>query len=96
MWYKLEEGKYIGTPRVKQYQVAWYDMTKDGSCFDEAFYDPAELDIVISYVETIEDINNNDRSRVFVHFDNGDIYELKLEKLEPGRRYFMTGNKFEA
>ena len=31
--------------------------------------------------ETVEDENNSDRSRVFVHMDNGDIYELKMEKL---------------
>ena len=61
------------------------------------------------YIEKITKIknvfmqHNYDKERVSfektiykINFDNGDIYELKLEKLEPGRRYFMTGNKFEA
>lgn len=86
MWYRFEKGNPFGIPRVKEYQVAWYDMDMDGSCFDESFYQPDEIGMVIPYVETIEDENHHDRSRVFVHFDNGDIYELKLEKIEKGRR----------
>ena len=35
----------------------------------------------LKIVETVEDENNSDRSRVFVHMDNGDVYELKMEKL---------------
>ena len=81
MWYRFEEGNPFGIPRLDHFQVAWYDMERDGKCFDESFYDENEVDHVIPYVETIEDINNADRSRVFVHFDNGDIYELKMEKL---------------
>ena len=86
MWYRFEEGNPFGVWRVKQYQVAWYDMDMGGDCFDECFYKPNEIDKVIDHVETVEDENHHDRSRVFVHFDNGDIYELKLEKIEKGRR----------
>jgi hypothetical protein len=80
MWYRFEEGKLV--PRIKRYQVAFYDMVIDGMCFDEDFYSPDEINKVMPYIETIEDINNRDRSKVFVHFDNGDIYELKMEKIE--------------
>lgn len=86
MWYRFEEGKPIGTPRIKEYQVAWYNMNRNGYCFDESFYKPEDIDKVITYVETIEDENNCDRRRVFVHFDDGEQYELKLERIEKGRR----------
>lgn len=81
MWYKFEDNNQVGIPRIKQYQVAWYDMTRDGKCFDEAFYSPYEIDKAITYVETVEDVENSDRARVFAHFDDGDVYELKLIKL---------------
>lgn len=85
MWYKFEKGNSIGIPRIKQYQVAFYDMLRNGTCFDESFYGPDEIDEVMPYVETIEDVGKNDRTRVFVHFDDGDIYELKLEKINRER-----------
>lgn len=81
MWYRFEEGNPIGTPRIKQYQVVFYDMTNDGKCFDEDFYSPDEIGKVMPFVETVEDTGNDDRTRVFVHFDNGDQYELKMEKV---------------
>jgi hypothetical protein len=86
MWYRFEEGNTVGIPRVMGYQVAFYDMTRRGSCFDESFLKPDDIGNAITYVETVEDEGNNDRCRVFVYFDNGDKYELKLEKIEKGRR----------
>ena len=86
MWYRFEEGNPFGIPRIDHYQVALYDMEMNGDCFDEAFFDHNEIDEVIPYVETIEDESHNDRSRVFVHFDDGDIYELKLVKIDGGKR----------
>lgn len=64
----------------------WYDMKQGQNCFDESFYKPEDIGKVITYVETVEDVNNCDRTRVFAHFDDGDIYELKLKKIEKGRR----------
>lgn len=87
MWYRFEEGRERGIPRVTRYQVAFYDMEKGCGCFDEAIYAPNEINKVIPYVETIEDVGNSDRTRVFVEFDNGDRYELKLKKLDKWRRY---------
>lgn len=86
MWYRFEDGNPIGIPRIKEYQVAFYDMTRNGSCFDEAFFRPNEIEEVIPYVETIEDIDNDDRRRVFVHFDDGETYELKLERINKERK----------
>lgn len=87
MWYKFEDEYSIGIPRIKNYQVAFYDMTRGGSCFDESFFEPDEIDRVMPYVETVEDEGNNDRIRVFVNFDDGDKYELKLEKLDKEKYY---------
>jgi hypothetical protein len=81
MWYRFEPGGILGIPRVASYHVAFYDMTRNGSCFDESFFRPSELEEVIPYVETIEDVNNNDRRRVFVNMSDGDVYELKMVKL---------------
>ena len=87
MWYRFENDNPIGIPRIKNYQVAFYDMTHNGSCFDESFFEPDEIGRVMPYVETVEDEGNNDRIRVFVNFDDGDRYELKLEKLDKEKRY---------
>lgn len=90
MWYRFEEGNPVGIPRIKEYRVGWYDMTMGGMCFDEDFYSPDAINKVISRVETIEDEGNADRTKVFVHFDNGDIYELKMEKVnEDAETHFM-------
>lgn len=82
MWYRFKEGIHEAIPRVIGYQVALYDMTRGGKCFDESFFKPDDIDNVITFAETIEDIGNQDRRKVFVHFDNGDVYEIKLEKVD--------------
>lgn len=81
MWYRFEEGNPVGIPRIRGYRVAFYDMTQNGGCFDETYYSPDKINKAISYVETIEDKDDYDRTRVFADFDNGDVYELKLEKV---------------
>lgn len=89
MWYRFKKGESKGKLRVKRVQVAWYDMEQNGDCFDEDFVLPKDNEIktlesigtILPYVETVEDENKIDRSRVFVHMDNGDVYELKMEKL---------------
>lgn len=89
MWYRFKKGESKGKLRVKRVQVAWYDMEQNGDCFDEDFVLPKDNEIktlesigtILPYVETVEDENKTDRSRVFVHMDNGDVYELKMEKL---------------
>lgn len=81
MWYRFEEGNPVGILDVKYYQVAWYDMENDGACFDEEFVSPDAIGDIIAYVETEGDKNKATRSKVFVHFGNGDSYELKLEKI---------------
>lgn len=86
MWYRFEDDNSVGIPRIKEYQVAFYDMTMNGSCFDESFFPPDEIERVMPFVETIEDIGNDDRTRVFVYFDDGEMYELKLERISKERR----------
>lgn len=67
--------------KIDKYHVAFYDMTRGGSCFDESFIKPGELEKVMWYVETDEAENCEDRCRVFVEMTDGDVYELKLVKL---------------
>ena len=89
MWFKFKKGEPKGKLRVKQVQVAWYDMERNGDCFDESWIlhkdDGIEtlksIGMWLPYVETVEDEGNPDRSRVFVHMDNGDVYELLMKKL---------------
>lgn len=86
MWYRFEPGSPLGIPRAKSYHVAFYDMTRGGTCFDETFFEPVDVDRVMPYVETIEDDGKDTRSRVFVHFDDGDTYEFKLVKVDSKRK----------
>ena len=81
MWYRFEKDNPKGICRVRNFQICWYDMDRNGKCFDEDWVSPDGISRVIPYIETIEDGNNQDRSRVFVHMDNGDIYELLMKKL---------------
>lgn len=85
MWYRFEKGNPIGIPRIRCYKVAFYDMTNNGKCFDETCYYLEDVHRVMPFVETVEDIENDDRTRVFAYFDNGDMYELKLEKVDNER-----------
>lgn len=81
MWFRFEKGNPKGICRVRYFHIAWYNMERNGSCFDEDIVSPDGIERVIPYVETIEDEKNTDRSRVFVRMDNGDVYELKMQKL---------------
>lgn len=82
MWFKFEEDNPVGILDVEYYQVAWYDMENDGDCFDEAYFLPDQIGEIIVYTETEEDKNKTFRSKLFVHFGNGDHYEIKLEKVK--------------
>ena len=86
MWYRFEDGNPVGIPRIKSYQIAWYDMTRGGKCFDESFFQPEDISHIIPYVETVEDEGSDYRSRVFAHFDDGEMYELKLERIDKNRK----------
>lgn len=79
MWYKWK-GNPAGILRIKQYQVAFYDMLHGGTCFDESFFSPSEIEDVITFIEPDEDPDCFVRSRVFVHFEDGARYELKMVK----------------
>lgn len=89
MWFKFKKGEPKGKLRVKQVQLAWYDMERNGDCFDESWILPSGDDqemlksvgTWLPYVETVEDEGKCDRSRLFVHMDNGDVYELLMKKL---------------
>jgi len=78
MWYDNN-----GKCRVKELQVAFYDTERNGSCFDESFYSPGDSNYALEYVETVEEETWCDRRRVFVHMNNGDMYELSMRKLTP-------------
>ena len=109
MWYKFIEGEPRGRLRIDRVQVAWYDMDRNGDCFDEDWimhqknkpcflqkqYDIDTLHKIgmnIPYIET--DINSDkcNKSRVFIHMDDGDVYELLVKKLS--RAEFKECNNF--
>ena len=102
MWYKFKKGLSKGILRIKRLQVAWYDMENDGSCFDESWIENKEdndkiyekMGLYLTYVDMNEeaDKQKRDRSRVFVHMDNGDVYELKMKKLS--KEEFAKCNNF--
>ena len=52
----------------------------NGNCFDEARISDANIPLeqILSFVETEEDIQNSNRSRVFVCMDDGKEYELVM------------------
>ena len=82
MWFKFEKDNPKGMLRIKHVHVAWYDMERNGDCFDEIFVFPSPED----------ENGKSDRSRVFVHFDNDEVYELKLEKIS--KEQFEKCNNF--
>ena len=82
MNYIFKDGNEWGIFPIEKFQVCFYDMIKDGKCFDENFIYPKEFSVEdLIYIDTEENEKDFDRSRVFVHHLNGDIYELKLHKL---------------
>ena len=83
MLYRFEPNSFKGICRVKNIQIAWYDMEHNGDCFDEDFENITEsIKHILAYVETYEDHNKIDRSKVFINMDNGDKYELIMRKCE--------------
>ena len=72
-----------GICRVKDIQIAWYDMEYNGDCFDEDFENiKVPTEHILAYVETEEDRDKINHSRVFINMDNGDKYELIMRKCE--------------
>lgn len=101
MWFKFGADNFKRKLRVKQVQVAWYDMKHNGDCFDESWLSSESDNIkktlekigtLLPYVETVEDEKKSDRSRVFVHMDDGDVYELQMKKLT--KEQFQECNNF--
>ena len=90
-WYRFIKGEIKGRLKVKRAQVCFYDMTRGGSCFDESFIENDGDDVEtleemgkwLTYIETDPNANNCDKSRVFVHMDDGEVYELQMRKLSP-------------
>jgi hypothetical protein len=92
-WYRFFKDKVKGQLKIDRAQVAWYDMDRNGDCFDESWIihegdDVQTLQSIgmwLTYVELDE--NKCDKSRVFIHMDDGEQYELKLIKLDKNKRY---------
>ena len=94
-WYRFLKDEVKGQLRIDRAQVAWYDMDHGGKCFDESWIVHKGDDIEtlqhigewLTYVELDKDADKCDKSRVFIHMDDGERYELKLEKLDKNKRY---------
>ena len=101
MWYRFNKGEIRGKLKVKKTQVCWYDMEYNGDCFDEDFTIPGENEIetlnrigqLLPYVSTVDNMGDSgDISRVFIHMDDGSVYELLMKKLS--KEEFAECNNF--
>ena len=94
-WYRFFKDKVKGQLRIDRAQVALYDMERDGDCFDESFIvhkgddvkTLQDIGMWLTYIELDENADKCDKSRVFIHMDDGERYELKLVKLDKNKRY---------
>lgn len=67
---------------IENIHVCWYDMEEGNKCFDENWINPELFTShILTYLDTEENEGDIDRSRIFIHHKNGDIYELRLHKL---------------
>ena len=97
MWFNYSEGEPIGKLNVKKVQTCWYDWERNGDCFDEDWIMPGEYDaetlrkigMNLPYVGTVE---GNGNSRVFIHMNDGCVYELLMKKLS--KEQFRECNNF--
>lgn len=72
----------IGKYPIDYFHICWYDMEKGGDCYDEDDISPTTFGpSMFTYIDTEDNKDDSDRSRIFVHHINGDIYELCLHKL---------------
>lgn len=83
---------------IENYQVAWYDMERDGYCFEEDFHDSNDFHstgIACSYVmfpeEEKEDLS--DKRRVFINCKDGTSYELVAKKVDSSKCSTYCGDK---
>lgn len=53
-------------------------MAHNGTCFDESFYYPDEVGLVMPFVEIDKESDCSVKSKVFVHLSDGSRYELKM------------------
>jgi len=80
---KDDSPTQIGEMPIDYFQLCWYDMSKDQSCYDEDYITPRQFNIkLLTYIDTEEDKNDLDRTRLFLHHKDGDIYELCLHKID--------------
>ena len=88
-WYRFFKDEVKGQLKVDRAHVAFYDMERGGSCFDESFIVHKGDDVEtlhrigewLTYVET-DEVDKYDRSRVFIHMDDGSVYELLMKKID--------------
>lgn len=102
MWYRFFKDKVKGQLKIDKVQVCWYDMERGGSCFDESWFvhkgnDTKTLEHIgkwLTYVELDLNADKCDKSRVFIHMDDGDVYELLTKKLS--KEEFKKCSKFHG
>lgn len=92
------ESKYqMGKFPIDYIQLCWYDMEKGQKCYDEDTITPDIFKAnFLTYIDTEENENDSDRTRIFVHHINGDVYELCLHKLTEeqwAERFTFYGGK---
>jgi hypothetical protein len=98
--YRFEEGNPVGICKFKEAVIAFYDMDQlNGDCFDESRISDVNIPLeqILAYVETEEDIEKLDRSRVFVYMEDDKKYELVMNPINTScSNFYDIGNiKFE-
>ena len=84
MKYIFKNGSEIRESPIDYYQLCWYDMNKNGDCYDEDFISKREFgNYVIEYLDCDKNENDSDRTRLFVWTKDKEVYELRLHKLLP-------------
>ena len=83
---------------IKNYQVAWYDMERDESCFDENIYDPNDFHSIGDACSCImfpeeEQENLPEKRRVFINCEDGTRYELVAKKVDNSKCSTYYGDK---
>ena len=83
---------------IKNYQVAWYDMERDGDCFGEDIYDPNDFHSIVNDCSCIisyeqEESEATFKRRLFVNYEDGTRYELVAKKVDSSKCSNYYGDK---
>ena len=96
MKYIFNNNEIKGQLPIDTIQIAFYDMTRDGGCFDESFINPNDFNVhYLTYIDTEENKDDNDRTRIFINMINGKTYELIAKEVDKNKCRFFNCKELE-